>query len=285
MNQVEEIIERELEAFGVPRRHVRYDLNGGKHPKLVVRSFSNVEKFMPYSPRCSGRGLLNFRSDLRRFLELQGFRPNPKRKSVGTLGEVLLEAVKPKPEPKPEMKPETKKEPEVQTAMDADEIKRRQDDRLKQELREALKAAREKAEDTSTSQRKPEMTKSLDRSMLNHSEVAQITLIISQNATVDFETKTCRYKPSWNDERVLAMIAHGDRKHLTVESVRKLRIATFGRTPEEKEIAKAAQATGGMGAVWARIADLERRLDALEKHGSKSAHGTKHGTSDHPMNG
>ena len=103
-----------------------------------------------------------------------------------------------------------------------------------------------------------------NRSTLNQGEVAQITMLITQHANVDFSKKVCDYHPSWSDDRVWRMVAVGDRKHLTVESITKFRKSFFGATPEEEKKRGEAQGNGNMSAVWRSIRDLQERVAALE---------------------
>ncbi len=103
-----------------------------------------------------------------------------------------------------------------------------------------------------------------NRSMLNQGEVAQVTMLITQHATVDFNKKTCDYHPSWSDDRVWRMVAVGDRKHLTVESITKFRKSFFGSTPEETRKRDEAQGNGNMSAMWRTINDLKARVESLE---------------------
>lgn len=103
-----------------------------------------------------------------------------------------------------------------------------------------------------------------NRSMLSQGEVAQITMLITQHANVDFTKKTCDYHPSWSDDRIWRMVAVGDRKHLTVESITKFRKSFFGATPEEARERGEAQGNGNFSAMWRAVRDLQERVGALE---------------------
>ena len=103
-----------------------------------------------------------------------------------------------------------------------------------------------------------------NRSLLNQGEVAQITMLITQHANVDFTKKTCDYHPSWSDDRIWRMLATGERKHLTIESIAKFRKSFFGATPEETRARGEAQGNGNMSAVWRTLNDLKARVESLE---------------------
>ena len=103
-----------------------------------------------------------------------------------------------------------------------------------------------------------------NRSMLNQGEVAQITMLITQHANVDFDKKVCDYHPSWSDDRIWRMVAVGDRKHIAVETITKFRKSFFGVTPEETRKRGEAQGSGNMSAIWRTLNDLKARVESLE---------------------
>lgn len=234
--EVDRIIEAELELFGVPSKCVTRR-PGGRHMRLVVEG-PGTQGYMPYSLDCSGRGLLNFRADMRRFLRRLGFQHELSPARLGSLGEAMLEAASRVVDPLTEMVVGTPPPAPPVTATPT-----------------PPPATKEKAMSSITTP---------NRSLLNQGEVAQITMLISQNAKVDFDKKICTYHPAWSDDRVWRMVAVGDRKHLTVESITKFRKSFFGATPEEARERGEAQGLGNFSAMRRAVRDLQERVGALE---------------------
>lgn len=235
--EVDRIIETELDLFSVPSKCVKRT-PGGRHMRLVVEG-PGTEGYMPYSLDCSGRGLLNFRADFRRFLRRLGFQYEPSPERLGSLGEAMLEAASRVVDPLMELVV-VEAPPLVPPVPPAAALK---------------PATKEKAMSDITTP---------SRSLLSQGEVAQITMLITQHANVDFSKKVCDYHPSWSDDRVWRMVAVGDRKHLTVESITKFRKSFFGATPEENKKRGEAQGNGNMSAMWRAINDLKARVESLE---------------------
>lgn len=274
-NQIMEIIDSELERFGVPQGAVNYG-SGGRHPYLYVVG-PNKSGFIPYSARAHGRGLLNFRADMRKFLVRLGFSVASKSARPSTsVGDAIVDKlaaaraqsgenefgaaiVVPNKEIESAidkrygaLDPERGKIPTIQSVVTQAENHRH--DRPLPVKTESKKTMANGARQDGRA------------AHLTNVEVAQVTMLISTNAKIDATNKICDYNPSWSDLRISRMIAVGDRSHITEEAIRKLRLQIFGRTPEEqKRVAEARSFTsGGMGAMWGRISDLERRVGALE---------------------
>ncbi len=235
--EVDRIIETELGLFGVPSKCVER-LPGGRHMRVTVEGPS-AKGYMPYSLDCSGRGLLNFRADMRRFLRRLGFQYEPSPARLGSLGEAMLEAASRVVDPLTEMvvaeaPPPAPPVPPAAAPKPATKGKAMSDITIP------------------------------NRAMLHQGEVAQITMLITQHANVDFTKKTCDYHPSWSDDRIWRVLATGERKHLTIESIAKFRKSFFGATPEETRARGEAQGSGNMAAVWRTLNDLKARVESLE---------------------
>ena len=213
-----------------------------------------------YSARATGRGLLNFRADMRRFLKRLGFQMQKPSFGRVTLGDAVIESISAKRD----------KDPFAVGAFTIKEVIPRPVAVLAPPQTETKHVA------PTTTQKEKTMTIKAEhdgRQTFNHGEVAKMTMLIMQYATVDPVNKTVNYHPAWSDERVLAHIATGDRRHLQVDGVIKFRKATFDRTPEEIKRANEGRAAGGLGAMWSSIKDLERRVAALEDSATSPKNG------------
>jgi len=274
-NPVIEIIEAELERFGVPQAAVNYG-SGGRHPYVYVTG-PNKAGFIPYSARAHGRGLLNFRADMRKFLVRLGFSPTNKSTGASTsVGDAIVDKLA--------TSRALKNENEFGAAVvvpNEKEIERtvgKAPNPLECEL-PRISAIPNEAQATTHRHDGPlPVKKESKKTMANGSkadgrqahltnvEVAQVTMLIANNAKIDTAKRICDYNPSWSDERVMRIIAVGDRTHISEEAIRKLRLQIFGRTPQEQKSVEEARSFtgGGMGAMWGRISDLERRVQALE---------------------
>lgn len=248
--EIETVIDKELSRFDVPNKCVKR-VAGGRHMRLVVTGPSK-DGYMPYSLDCSGRGLFNFRADLRRFLRHLGFAHEVPQERVGSLGDVLLEAASRSKYHTPEM-----------TVMAKTELPAAE---LAAKIEASSTPPPTQPKTTSKTKEKPPMADIATpvRSQLTQAEVAQVTMLISQNAKIDFAKKICDYNPAWSDERVLRMVAHGDRKHLELHTIEKFRKSVFGQTPEEMKRISDNRATGNLSALWRAVHDLQDRVTQLE---------------------
>jgi hypothetical protein len=262
---IDELIDGELERFGVPSKYVKR-IPGGRHMRLVIKGRTK-EGYMPYSLGCSGRGLLNFRTEFRRFLGGLGFTPTVRR--VGSFGAALLDAAVQTTSPTADAL--LTNACETQASPRGEEMPYVTPELLAQ---------------TTTLEPNPKdkpMTEieTPTRSMLNQGEVAQVTMLISQNASVDFAKKIVTYYTGWNDERIHKMVAVGDRKHLTVDSIAKFRKSFFGSTKEEINKRGEAQAGGNFAAMWRAVHNLQERVEALEAAATEPKTKSSNGTHPH----
>lgn len=252
--EIEAVIDKELSRFDVPNKCVKR-VAGGRHMRIVVEG-PKKNGYLPYSRDCSGRGLFNFRADLRRLLRAVGFEKEVPQERVGSLGDALLEAAS------RSVHSET-----TITLIDKDTLAPDAPAALMQaSAPKPIVSLPEPTPPTTVATKEKTMPDIMTpgRSQLTQAEVAQVTMLISQHAKVDFEKKVCDYHPSWSDERIWRMLATGDRKHLEVNTITKFRRSFFGQTPDEIKKAADGRATGNMSAVWRAIHDLQDRMTALE---------------------
>lgn len=275
-NQIMEVIEAELSRFCVPREAISYG-SGGRHPYVYVTGPSK-SGFLPYSTRASGRGVLNFKADMRKFLIRLGFSPSAaSAKATASVGDAIVDKLAATRAQRGEnefgaaiVAPNKEIESAIDKRYGALDPEQRKISTIQNVITQAENHRHDRPLPVKTESKKT-MTNGAKQdgraAHLTNIEVAQVTMLISNNAKIDATNKICDYNPSWSDLRISRMIAVGDRSHITEDAIRKLRLQIFGRTPEEqKRVADARSFTsGGMGAMWSRISDLERRVGALEE--------------------
>lgn len=227
--ETEDMIRNELDRYQV----VYAFGEGGKHPFVSIKGQDGRQRRVTYAGSPSGMSVLAARADLRRALREIGAQPWPEeRKSarVGSFGAALLDAAA----------GEHHRENEtMQTNGHANG---------------AEKAA-------------PPPAPKREYSKLNQAEVVQLTLLIGQHATVDFNGKTVDYADGWGDQRLTDMLrAAPGRDHLKLKTIIDFRRENFGFIAEERQTG-ASDGRGTVAAVAAlkrQVADLETRVRSLE---------------------
>lgn len=215
---------------------------GGKHPFVLIEARDGRTEKVTYSATPRVANHLKVRGDLRRALRRMSVEPYPDERRaarLGTLGAALMEAVAPDPVI---TEAPAKKETPMASA--------------------TVTPIKSNGASPADKQPRREYTK------LHRSEVVQLTMLISQHATVDFSSKTVEYADDWNDDRLLALLkAAPGREKLTLGHIKGFRTENFGFLKSEREGAPPPEgrAIGGhVAALKRQVASIEDRVRALE---------------------
>lgn len=231
-----------------------YDINfmfrrGAIHHYVELEN-GGATRRISFSANAFGRTALNVRTNLRHALSDLGAKriKDGQRKKVGSFGEVMIAAgAAPSPRPVislPELRPEPTPAPIAPLA--------------------PIIEQKEEPMDVNVKVNGSGVEKPAKRVHLQQQEVVQVTLLITQNATVDQDKRLVTYNEGWGDERIMEMLkARPGREGIGIQQIREFRRNNFGSLQSELDRAE-RYAPGSMAKIGDELADLQHRVKALE---------------------